>query len=520
MLFVVRERQIAGAVGFPLDDSWIHLHFARNLAEGAGFSYNPGRPVAGSTAPLWTLLLAAGGAVAGPSLATAKALGVGATLAAALLTRRAAAAFGAPPGVALVAAVGLLWTGPIAWGALSGMEVSLAALLVAAALVAHAHDRLVWSAAWAALAVLARPESLLLVPFLALARPLGRRRALVFAGLTGAAVVPMVLFSLWTSGVPYPATAAAKVEGGLIGWLGGLREPVALTWLLRPWSFVQEWIVWLWTTQWVLPLAILPGLVVAWVRGGRALGMPALALLAHPLGMALLAPYRGPAFQEGRYSIHLLPLAFVVLSVVAGTASTPWTEGGLRKVRRGSDTPGQPTPDRPLPGRPSPVQPLPGRPSSGPPVRCPAWIRIAVVAYLAAAVVTLVPASSRYGWAVQNINAMQVHLGRWVDANLPKSARIAVNDIGAIAYFSRREVIDLMGLVTPEILPYRRQGEPGVLRYVLEACPDHLIIFPTWFPQIASNTELLEPVYRVRLERNEVAGAAEMVVYRLARCTV
>jgi len=145
---------------------------------------------------------------------------------------------------------------------------------------------------------------------------------------------------------------------------------------------------------------------------------------------------------------------------------------------------------------------------------------MAVVAYLAMAVLTLVPAASRYGWAVQNINAMQVHLGRWVDANLPKSARIAVNDIGAIAYFSRREVIDLMGLVTPEIIPYRRQGEPGVLRYLLETCPDHLIIFPAWFPQIASNTELLEPVYRVRLERNEVAGAAEMVVYRLARCTV
>src|SRR5438105_13548044 len=52
-LFIVRERQVAGAPGFPLDDSWIHLHFARNLAAGAGFSYNPGVPIAGSTAPLW-----------------------------------------------------------------------------------------------------------------------------------------------------------------------------------------------------------------------------------------------------------------------------------------------------------------------------------------------------------------------------------------------------------------------------------------------------------------------------------
>ena len=44
-----RERQLAGALAraFPLDDSWIHLHFARNLAEGAGFSYNPGVPVPG-----------------------------------------------------------------------------------------------------------------------------------------------------------------------------------------------------------------------------------------------------------------------------------------------------------------------------------------------------------------------------------------------------------------------------------------------------------------------------------------
>ena len=115
---------------------------------------------------------------------------------------------------------------------------------------------------------------------------------------------------------------------------------------------------------------------------------------------------------------------------------------------------------------------------------------------------------------------MQVHLGRWVDAHLPKTAPIAVNDIGAIAYFSRREVIDLMGLVTPEIIPYRRQGEGGVIRYVTQVCPPYLIIFPAWFPQLASRTDTLQPMYRVRLERNEVAGAAEMVVYRLLRCAV
>ena len=514
-LFAARERQIAGASGFPLDDAWIHLQFARNLAEGAGFSFNPGASVAGSTAPLWTLLLAAGAAAFSPSLGMAKAFGVAATLGAAILTRRAALAWGARADVALVAAVALLWTGPVAWGALSGMEVALAAFLVAAALLAHAHDRLLVSSACAALAVLARPEAVLLIPLLVLARRLTLRRAAAFALVTVVTVAPAALFSLWTVGTLYPATAAAKVEGGLVGWLGGVNEPAALTWIWRPWTFLTGWIGWLTATHWLLPLALVPGLVLVWRRAGRALGAVALALVAHPFGMALLAPYRGPAFQEGRYSIHLLPLVVLTLAVALGDRG----RGGPP-----SETTLANTSSHELPPRGDAVDPDntgPGRGATAPPVpQRNSWVRTIAVVWLGIAVVSLVPAATRYGWAVQNINAMQVHLGRWVDTNLPRTARIAANDIGAIAYFSRREVIDLMGLVTPEIIPFRRRGELGVMRYLKEACPQYVIIFPAWFPQIASSTETLEPVYRVRLERNEVAGAAEMVVYRLARCAV
>src|SRR5436305_11032098 len=49
--------RLKGGLGFPVDDSWIHLQFARNLAAGAGLSYNPGELVTGSTAPLWTAVL-------------------------------------------------------------------------------------------------------------------------------------------------------------------------------------------------------------------------------------------------------------------------------------------------------------------------------------------------------------------------------------------------------------------------------------------------------------------------------
>ena len=36
-------------IGFPLDDSWIHLTFARNLAEHGQWAFRLGVPSAGST---------------------------------------------------------------------------------------------------------------------------------------------------------------------------------------------------------------------------------------------------------------------------------------------------------------------------------------------------------------------------------------------------------------------------------------------------------------------------------------
>src|SRR5690348_13183272 len=55
-----------GRLGFPLDDSYIHLQFARNLATGHGWSFNPGEPTPGATSPLWVALLAALAAVQVP----------------------------------------------------------------------------------------------------------------------------------------------------------------------------------------------------------------------------------------------------------------------------------------------------------------------------------------------------------------------------------------------------------------------------------------------------------------------
>jgi hypothetical protein len=472
-LFLLRQRWIADTWSvsvFPLDDSWIHFHFARNLAEGQGFAYNPGVPVAGSTAPLWTLLLGGTFGLLGSHPGWAKALGAIAALGAALMAGRLTRRLTGDPRWGVLAAVLTALAGPLVWGALAGMEVTLAALVFTAATLSVIEGR-AWTAAFLlALAVLCRPEAMLMVPLAWLAAPTVRRMV-VLAGVVTLLVSPWIAFNLWTAGTPWPATAAAKVEGGLLGLLSGLREPLVTTLASRPWEFTQDWVRWLGSANVLLPVLLLPGLWLLWRRWGRVAVAPAAVLLLHPLGMALLAPYRGPGFQEGRYSIHLLPFAITV--AVCGLALLP-------------------RPPRVPIGRLKP--PL-------------------VLALVVASLAALWPAAGRYAWGVQNIEAMQVHLGRWVARETPREARLALNDVGAIAFLSRREVVDVMGLVTPEIIPYRRDGDAGVLRYLQRACPDYLIIFPDWFRELAEETAYFTPVYRVRLDHNLVSGADEMVVY-------
>jgi hypothetical protein len=467
VLFQFRQSQIAGTWGFtsfPLDDSWIHFHFARNLAEGHGFAYNPGVPVAGSTAPLWTLVLAGGFALLGPQLYWAKVAGIAAGLATALVTARLAARWTSDRWLALLAGVAMAISGPLVWGALSGMEVDLAALLVTAALLSHTNGRDRTPALLLGLAALTRPEALLLVPLVWMARPITAKRTGIFVGVTALCLAPWVTFNLVTAGTPLPVTASAKVEGGLIGFLSGTGKSETL-WE-RPGQFELEWVQWLWSVNVLLPFLILGGLSVIWRGRERRAALPAAMLVLHPIGMALLAPYRGPGFQEGRYSIHLLPLATVV-AVTALAALARW----------------------------------------------PRFRAAAAALFLMASIAAAPLAADRYAWAVQNIDAMQVHLGRWVAMHTPQNARLALNDVGAIAYLSRREIVDVMGLVTPAIIPYRRNGQAGVLSYLERACPEYLIIFPQWFPKLSAMTDRFTPIYRVRLEHNTVAGADEMVVY-------
>lgn len=201
-----------GVGPLTVDDAYITFRYARNLVEGAGFVYNPGERVLGTTTPLWTLLLAGLHCVTGLDLPE---LALRLSALADALTTLVLFGLGRRLGLgrlwsALLA--GLFALNPLSIAfATGGMESSLFVLLLVGAAAADATGRPAGAGLLAALATLARPEgalmgALVLGRHLA-ARHLPPRRALL-AYL--APLLPWVGFATGWFGSPIPQSAAAK----------------------------------------------------------------------------------------------------------------------------------------------------------------------------------------------------------------------------------------------------------------------------------------------------------------------
>ncbi|HYO94192.1 MAG TPA: hypothetical protein VER33_06755, partial [Polyangiaceae bacterium] len=111
-------------------------------------------------------------------------------------------------------------------------------------------------------------------------------------------------------------------------------------------------------------------------------------------------------------------------------------------------------------------------------------------------------------FAVEDISAstraiydQQVWLASWARDSLPKSARIGVNDTGAISYYTGRQTFDIVGLTTLEEARYWTAG-PGSRfehyeRLGPRRLPTHFIVYPQWFAISALlGTELAERTIR------------------------
>lgn len=495
--------------GVPLDDAWIYFQFARMNAQGHFSEFNSGEIVTGITGPLWMLLLTPLHAVAGDNvgvfLVLVKALGIILLYLSALVIYDMGRLVFHERNAGLAAACLLLLMPKIVWGALSGMEVPLLVLLVLLALDLMVRHR---EAGWKrdiltpvviGLAGQTRPEAnLLFVIFIAYqalewwenrrqdasSRSLGRflRRVVQQTCIFALVLAPNVIYSYAVTGRLLPNTFYAKTRG--LDWGASLRFFVvgnAMLWTDPPATVtIEQMLAWppsagvaLGLVYSGLKAAFMVTLFVYGIRKApnkRAM-MPALAWLAGDFLLYTIFFTRA----NRHYFVPMLP----PIALVSGRGLAGAVAHFSRRGRRVLSS------------------------------QAAYWLMAVFLAFLA---IGAVDWAREYAWNVKNINEQQVAIGRWVAENLPADAVLAINDVGAIKYFSQRRIIDVTGLLTPELIPYTRAGRK--MDYLRAVAPDYLIVYDTWFPE-AAQWAGFQWVRDFPLDRNTIAGEAMVRVYKV-----
>jgi hypothetical protein len=115
-----------------------------------------------------------------------------------------------------------------------------------------------------------------------------------------------------------------------------------------------------------------------------------------------------------------------------------------------------------------------------------------------------------YAKDVAIIETEMVTTARWVAAHTEPNAVVAVHDIGAFGFFSQHDLVDLAGLISPEVIPFMRD-EKKLATYLDEKQVDYFVTFPKWYPDLVKRARL---VYKTNGVFSPEAGGENMAVYR------
>lgn len=116
-----------------------------------------------------------------------------------------------------------------------------------------------------------------------------------------------------------------------------------------------------------------------------------------------------------------------------------------------------------------------------------------------------------YAQSVAVINCEMVAVGKWTRENLSQGELIAAHDIGAQEYFDERPLLDMAGLVSPQVIPFIRD-EAKLKEWVIAGGARYVIFFPTWYPKLAMDGALKE-IYSTGCATTREMGEENLAVY-------
>ncbi|MGZ9234547.1 MAG: hypothetical protein ACXW4E_03410, partial [Anaerolineales bacterium] len=269
----------------------------------------------------------------------------------------------------------------------------------------------------------------------------------------GALFLPYLLFNLVLSGNPMPNTFYAK------------QAEYEAYWLSK--SFTQRVSDYLWPIIASPFLVLIPGVFIWANRSFRTRNWGALAGVIWFFGYLMIYFMRLPAYQHGRYMIPAFPIMYL------------WGLLGLLEFAKSTSV------NRRF---------------------VLLWQMIIGVLCIAFGFM----GARQNAYDVYWIESEMVETAKWVKQNLPPESVLAVHDIGALGYYVQNPLIDLAGLITPEVVPFIRD-ETRLVEYLDSSAAEYLIVFPGLYPHITSQRT---PTFVAGLEFDPLQIEEDMQVYR------
>ncbi len=452
-------------IGFPLDDSWIHQTYARNLVEYGGWFFIPGVTSAGSTSPLWTLLLTPGHLFQNDfyyywTFFITGILFIGSSI---IFQRLFEKLSGKTPKYPWAGFLFLLeWH--LVWSAISGMETILFIFIILSVfyLLLAKVTKNIWLL-WLLLGVVifVRPDGITLLGpcvFINLVNFSWRKNYSLKNFSFGLLLVTCFvilygLFNLHLSGEVLPNTFFAKqAEYQILS-----SKPLFL-------RFLEMFQVSL-TGSGIL---LLPGFLYYFYRSIKGRNWDILSAYMWFFGYLLIYAIRLPVtYQHGRYVIPTIPI-YLILSVI-----------GVYLLFQG------PIAKRNL---------------------VEFGYKVSVLSVL---VIFFFLGGKAYAEDVAIIESEMVATATWINQNLKPDVVIAAHDIGALGFFADRKIIDLAGLISPEVIPFIRD-EDRLSDYLDEKHADFLVIFPGWYDKLDQSKK---EIYCTEGVYSPMAGGENMTVF-------
>ncbi len=460
-----------GGFGFPLDDGWIHQTYARNFAENGEWAYVSGKTSGGSTSPLWTLTLSLVYLFnTGPFWGTFV-LSMMLTLVAGLLFQylfelntHTNTKYVWLKGLPVFGLFYLLdWR--MNWAAVSGMEIMLYIVVILAFFVALKKNKKYWiPGLLAGIALWIRPDGLTLlgplffVFFLEKPEKVARTKKILESLLAFSPfVIGYFIFNKLTAGTWLPNTFYAKQSEYAVLYQISLGKRI-LQLMGQPWISAA--------------VVLLPGLLFMIYQSIKQKDWFNISKTLWAFGYILIYAIRLPViYQHARYLMPAMPVLYYLglLGTIEALSTMQLSDSKVKLLRFGVFT-------------------LLGCLLLG------FWM-LGLSAYISDTSI---------------IHQEMVTASLWVRDNIPSNEVIAAHDIGALGYYGEHDILDLAGLISPDVIPFIRD-EAKLEEYLKDQDVMYIMTLSNWYDSLTENAEV---IYSSSGNAVIKAGGEPMEIYR------